>query len=471
MPGTQQILSATMLPRCAGVLFAWLAVTPLQAGEIPGLLPQLPPFHERDFEFVFSNDFLGRGGSVDDFRTQQLILSTRLTDRWFALLDHSILTLDRGPDAGRIDQLTLSAGYQLIARTREDRTDRVAAGFGARDSGSYGGERIQNGFHRLIGSEIEELPYVPGNDAEATVWLDASHYRLLQDTGEGRLLRSWRRGAWFRGGSLVTSGGEWDGTVSALAVASRSSIDVWFGVRTDWRRGYGSAVLEETAQAEEDVALVFGARFGPLVIETVQQLNNEASYGQLRLVSTGRRNVPSGKSPGPFALEFGFSMPDVTMRVVGKVPLRLPVLGRSGWQESLMLAASHGEPQYKNDNRLFVRSSQLDVGLEFERPWADDNDWLSVYALTSAGWREQALIAVNEAQAVKSGSVGRAVLTAGGGIRVLASGPPGGWRLRIQAGLLGTFPLADAELALDGGVYRVQERAINVLLGFTIEFE
>jgi hypothetical protein len=65
-----------MLLRCAGVLVAWLAVTPLQAGEIQGLLPQLPPFHERDFEFVFSNDFLGRGGSVDDFRTQQLIFSS-----------------------------------------------------------------------------------------------------------------------------------------------------------------------------------------------------------------------------------------------------------------------------------------------------------------------------------------------------------------------------------------------------------
>jgi hypothetical protein len=136
-----------------------------------------------------------------------------------------------------------------------------------------------------------------------------------------------------------------------------------------------------------------------------------------------------------------------------------------------VVVAAYGEPQYEDNNRLYVRSGQLDVGLEFERPWAGAGEWLTMYAVTTAGWREQTLLAVNEAQEERSGSVGRAVLTAGGGVRVHAAGPARGWRLSIHAGLFALFPLADADLEIGGEVIDVQRPALNALLGFTLAYE
>ena len=457
--------------RHAAALLLLLAARAASAGEIAGLSASLPPYLEADFGVVFSNDFLGRGGSVDDFRTQQLILSTRLSDRWFAMLDHSILTLSDGVGAGRIDQLAMSVGYGLVQRTGPDRTDRLTIGFGLRDAGSFGGERIQNGFHRLIGSDIEELPYVSGHGTDATLWADASHYRLLGDGGESAFLPGWRKGAWFRAGSLVTTRGQWDSMAAAFATLSRRSLDLWLGIRGDWRTGYTDSVLRETARAESDVALVLGARFGPLVLETVQQFDNDASYGQLRLVSTGRRDAPPRESPARVALDFGFSIPDVHMRVTGRYPLKLPFPVNSRWQRSVLVAASYGEPQYGDDNRAFVRTGQLDFGLAFERPWSLESDWLRLYAETSAGWREQAVIVAREAQEERSDSSGRAVLTIGAGVRVNAAGRSPGWMLRIQTGVYGTLPLADTTLEVDGEAYRLQEAELNVQLGFTVEFE
>jgi hypothetical protein len=43
--------------------------------------------------------------------------------------------------------------------------------------------------------------------------------------------------------------------------------------------------------------------------------------------------------------------------------------------------------------------------------------------------------------------------------------------VRIQAGLFGTLPVTDTSLELNGETYRVQEAALNGLLGFTVEFE
>ena len=454
--------------RQTAALLVVLASAAVSAGEVAGLLPPLPTFHEQDAGLIFSNDFLGRGGSVDDYRTQQIVLSARLSDHWSVLLDHSILTLSGGTETGRMDRLAVSFGYDFVSREQDDRADKVAAGFGARSEGSFAGERIQNGFHRLIGSTTEDLPYESGDGADATVWMDASHYRLLSDAGNNGLLPDWRKGAWVRAGSLVTAGGQWDSTISAHLVASRGLIDLWLGVRADWREGYDAGVLGETARAEEDVAVVLGARFGALVIETVQQLNNDASYGQLRLVSADRRNRSANHNPPQLAFDFGVSMPDVNVRVAGKYPVRLL---RPQWQESIVVAATYGEPQYDNNNQLYARNGQLEVGLEFERPWAVDRDWLSVFAVTTAGWREQALILSDEPGDERSDEVGRAVFTVGGGVRIDAAGPAKGWQLRIQAGLYATLPVADAYLEVGGETYRVQKAALNALLGFTVEFE
>lgn len=243
---------------------------PVIAGEIPGLTPQIPPFIERDLEVVFSNDFLGRGGSIDDFRTQQIVIAAKLSDTWIAILDHSILTLGSSLTPGRVDQLSASLGYQIINKVNDHSASKVNAGVGVRSAGDFAGERMQNGFHRLIGSDIEVLPYTDTDSTDVTAWFDVDHYRDFHYSG------SWRTGYWVRASSLLTSGGHWDGSAGLFGVASRPSLDIWLGLRRDWRTGYDSAIFRETAEAESDTAIVLGIRFGALVLETVQQINNDA---------------------------------------------------------------------------------------------------------------------------------------------------------------------------------------------------
>ena len=164
-------------------------------------------------------------------------------------------------------------------------------------------------------------------------------------------------------------------------------------------------------------------------------------------------------------------MPDVTMRVAGKYALSLPGPRGGEWQKSIVLAAAYGEPQYKGNNRLYVRTGQLEAGLEFERPWVADSHWLSVFGIASAGWREQSLILVDELREQRADDVGRAIVTVGGGFRANAAGPGRGWQLQIHAGLFATLPTDSARLDIGGETYRVQEAALTVVLGFTAGFE
>ena len=64
-----------------------------------------------------------------------------------------------------------------------------------------------------------------------------------------------------------------DAMAGLYAVAKRRQVNLWLGVRRDWRTGYDDDfVLRDTAHEEAKFAVAFGARFGALVIETVQRL-------------------------------------------------------------------------------------------------------------------------------------------------------------------------------------------------------
>lgn len=430
----------------------------------------MPPFLERDVEVVFSNDFLGRGGSVDDFRTQQIIISAKIANRWIALLDHSILTLSDSPTPGRIDQLTGSLGYQVINTVSDHLVTTLVAGIGVRNTGNFSGQRMQNGFHRLVGSEVDILPYTDTSRSEATAWFDADHYRSFGDAVEFRWAGTWRTGYWLRASSLLTSGGQWDGSAGLFAVASKPGIDLWLGLRRDWRSGYDDPVLRETAAAEDDLAIVLGARFGALVLETVQQLNNDASYGQLRLVSSGVRTSVAGNNPARLGLEAGFLLPNVQLRLAGRYRTRLFTNPNSRWKESVIVIANFGEPQHKDNAIVFVRSRQLDVGLDFERAFSE-HPWLSTYLSAGAGWRTESLIGVDALAGESSGSVGSAILSAGTGLRIDAGALGQRWNYRITLGLTGRLPIKDADLQIGATVLPVQEPALDLMLGVTFDFD
>ena len=97
---------------------------------------------------------------------------------------------------------------------------------------------MQSGFHRLIGSQIEMLPYTSTKRTDATAWFDAEHYTSMRESGATGLFGDWRLGRWWRVNSLITSDGQWDSSAALYAVANRRAIDVWFGLRRDWRNGH-----------------------------------------------------------------------------------------------------------------------------------------------------------------------------------------------------------------------------------------
>jgi len=438
------------------------------AGEIAGLRPQLPTYLQRDLDVTFINDFLGRGGSTDDYRTQQSIISATLTDRWIATLDHSILTLDDESSSGRIDQFSVSLGYELVRPQDDARADRLVVGTGLRSVGRFAGERIQNGFHKLVGSKIEELAYTDTSANDLTAWFDAERYRMIRGPTDRGFFKTWQMGYQLQASSLITTGGEWDSAVSVQAVISKPASDIWLGIRRDWRHGYDDAVLRETANAEEDVAFVLGARIGPLVIETVQQFNNDASYGQIRLVSSYEtRNY----SRPDFGLDFSVLVPDVQLRLAGRLPTRFLTDTSSRWSESIVLGLGYGEPQYKNDTSLFTRSRQIDAGIEFERPLIGDSGWLTAYGAAGAGWREEKLTGAGDLQGESSASVGRVVLTASAGLRFEVFNYPDRWRFRVQFGFLGRLPIDDAVVEMAGEAYQIQRSALDLMLGTTLDFK
>ena len=105
-------MSALRALACSALLLPATAF----AGEIPGLPLPLPPYLERGVELAMTNDFFGRGGMSDDFRTQQIVISARpASSPWSVNLDHSVLTDRRSANPGRIDQL--SAWRRLKVRT------------------------------------------------------------------------------------------------------------------------------------------------------------------------------------------------------------------------------------------------------------------------------------------------------------------------------------------------------------------
>jgi len=447
-------------------VFVILTITPVKAGEIPGLPPALLPLIDRDIALNFSNDFLGRGGSVDDFRTQQIILTAKINDRWLAIVDHSILTLTDSPAPGRVDQLSGSLGYHLLNSTSADSVDRFTVGGGFRSVGDFAGERMQNGFHRLIGSNIDSLSYVDTSTTDATGWFEAQRYREL------RRFDNWTTGYWLRAGSLGTTDGQWDSTAGVFAVAKRKSIDVWLGVRHDWRSGYDADNVQvETARAEEDTAVVIGVRFGALMLETVQQLNNDASYGQLSFVSSGFRSSKMHVDIPRIGLEFNFLVPDVHVQLVGRLRTNWVTGEDSVWRESTLLDLRYGEPQYKSDDSLFIKSQQITAGVEWERRLTEKVSWLSFYSSVGAGWRSEQLLRSTTMTNEKTKTVGSAVLTAAAGLRFLAATLGQRWNYRIQLGLSAWAPLDNASVQLGGEQFTLQESAISIALGMTFDFD
>ena len=446
----------------AAMLLGVAMSLPAAAGEIAGLPSNTPPIMQRPLEFSFSNDFLGRGGSVDDFRTQQFIVSGTIRDRWEVTVDHSILTLIDVDEPVRTDQLSATFGYRIINATSDTTVNRLTAGAGMRGYGDFGGERMQNGFHQLVRSSVEIAAYTDLDRTDGTAWLDAQRYHLLQGNSDSD---DWRWGYWLRGSALWASDGQLDAAAGAYGVAGKGSVDFWLGLRHDWRSGYEEPVLIETATAEQDLAAVFGLRWGPLIFETVQQFDNKASYGQVRLVASGFDDTRAGATQSNVQFDAGITVPDAYLILAGRWQASWLNRGESPWRRSLYLMGGHGEPQHDDDPMIYRRTSQAGAGIEWERRLEAAGGWTSAYFLAGAGWRQERITGDDERAGEQSDTVSRGVALAGAGLRFDAGELIAGYNFRIQLGLNAVIPFSGATLDMSGESYDVQNTNLGIALG------
>jgi len=444
------------------------------AAQIAGVPPALPPDMQRQVEIFFGNDFFGDGGARDDFRTQQLSLTAAVGERWMFVIDHSILTLEEpglGPE-GRLDQFSGSLGYRFFNDQGSHVRQSFDAGIGFRYSGDIAGSRIQNGFHQIINNEIKTMPYVDTERTDGTLWAVFDRTGTLKyDASVPLLGDGWQLGYWGRGTTLLTTDAQWDGDVRVAATAGRRWFQSWLGVQLNWREGYDrDNVQEQTARNEDGTGIVFGLRFGPILIETEQQFNGDSSSGHLSFVSTGQALPRLAYGTNKFSIQGGLTMPDITVSLQGRwTNCNLLRCGES-WQRALVLDARYGKPQFGAEVDRFVETIQVAGALEFERPLLDDLDWMTVYASAGLGWRSEQLQGEGDLGGQQSETVQRPGLVADTGVRFSTSAQSDSLNFMIQLGLSGWLPSSDGTVEFAGEEERLQRPRLVLLAGLMLEF-
>lgn len=446
--------SSPVPTRPAVIAILSLAACPASAATIPGTAPADPTARPRTYEIHLGNDFFGRGGAFDDFRTQQLVFAARIADVWSIVVDHSVLTLDESTDdrKGRLDQISGSI-VRCFADACDGPIDTARLGLGFRRTGRFAGERIQNGAHRLLAGSIKDLPYVGTRRTDLTLWARLERTRTL-----------WRGDAWeldyhALGIALVGTDGQSDGTGALFGVLSRSVFHAWLGLRGDWRAGHDrDPVQAETARAERGAFGVFGLRIGPILGESSHKLDGDGAFGRFSLVATGETRPAS--PPRGVGFQAGLTIPDVQASFQARRKTGGPLPG------FVLTELRYGRPQYEDSPREFVETWQLRGGYEVERPWP--NELVTGYVALVAGWRRERLRSDGEPDGEASSSVDRGVVGMDVGFRVVAAGEPGGRHFGIQTGLTGTLPFSDATVEFANGRRRVQRPELVLSLGMRL---
>ncbi len=423
------------------------------AGEIAGMPSHLPPLTRPEYTFFLGNDFFAPGTN-DDFRTQQIIATARIKDRWVLNMDHSMLTRADtivGTPA-RTDLMSLSMGYEVLRRGDNRAATSITIGAGVRAAGNFEGARIQNGFHTLIETGTSFLPYTDTRRTDATIWALAEKHAILREASGHGLISGWDTGYWVRAGALATDGGQLDAVAGVYAIATRTNLDIWAGVRRDWREGYDADIVQiETAAEESKVAISYGLRWGPLVLETVHRLDSFASYGQVSFVtSADTRSRPTERDANG-AVQVGLYLPHMMFQLGGRWHTHLLTDSNSDWRETVIVDFRGGQPQLDRDVTRFTESLQLTAGLEYSRQLWSGPEWLRIYAAASLGWRSEQLIGRGPLQGIRSASIGKAVLQVDAGLEVDAARIRNNWRHSLRFGLSGWLPEKSA-VVTDGGM-------------------
>jgi hypothetical protein len=452
--------------------FVCVVSVPAYAGEISGIPPHLAPTVRPDYSFYLGNDFAAAQTS-DDFRTEQMIATGRIGESWIAVLDHSIFTREDVAESarGRIDTMTLSLGYELLGRTGSGWRTSMTAGMALRGVGNFEGERVQNGFHRLIESDTSAIPYTETRRTDLAAWFLAEHYRRLLPAGGGGFARGWDIGYWARAGGLVTTDGQLDAVAGLYVLASRRLWDVWLGIRRDWRNGYDADfVLRDAADEEDKLAVSAGFRFGALVFESVQRLDSSASYGQLSFISSPRARGAGASKPGRADAQFTLQMPHITFQLAGRWHRRIFTSSAAAWSEAFFAELRGGQPQLGRDPTRFVETTQLGLGLEWSRPAVNGLPWLRFYTNTGLGWRREKLLGREQLLGLESAAVDRAVAILESGLEFDATRLSEHMRLKLRAGITAWHPFGDATVDIGGSSSEIQQPGASIAIGWVLSW-
>jgi hypothetical protein len=212
-------------------------------------------------------------------------------------------------------------------------------------------------------------------------------------------------------------------------------------------------------------------RFGAFMFETIQQFHNDASYGQIVLVSSGVRAENKCVEAPRIGIDFGFVLPDVEIKLAAKMRSNFLINENSRWRESAFVDVRYGKPQFEDDDALYVDVLQIGAGLEYELPVATGVNWLSYYVSLGAGWRDEQLNRETDGVSEKSDSVGRAVVTADVGLRFFAAAMGDSWNYRLQLGVSATAPLASKDMQIGIEKFTLQKPSLGILLGMSFDYD
>jgi hypothetical protein len=445
-----------------------------RAGEIVGLPPVSPPGAPRVAEISVGNDFFGRGGYIDDYRTQQLALILPIGERWIAALDHSILTLEEPDNAspGRLDQIGGSVGFVVWRDADPARPASLTAGLGFRSAGEFGGSRIQNGFHRLVNSDIKLTPFVGTERTDGSLWVRGEVAAPTAFGSPAWAGQGWTAGYWLHGTALATSDGQWDGAGAAHVTLTGPRSMTWFGLRGDFRGGYSRDIVQDgVADNEEGLYAVFGLRIGPLLLETAQGFDSERAFGRVSLrADLPADAVPPALTDGRYELGVALTAPDILLAVQGRREVCDWFRCAPGRRWRLVADLRFGEPQDGKAVDRYIETLQLGGGLELElRPAGLPRGW-AVYGMLGAGWRQERLDGDGPLGAERSGTASGGTLIGETGLRLATSGYGEAWAFRLQLGLSGWLPFSAERVEFAGRSERLLEAGVAAVLGAAFAF-
>jgi hypothetical protein len=441
---------ASVIVVCLGAA-AILLIAPQRvahAGNIPGLPMPLPPARDDRLRFGIENDFLGRGGEFDDNRTDAFALDLSLGERWLVVVDHSILTHE-GPtpgapepgEEGRLDEWAVSLAHRWDAPV-----GRVTVGAGLRGVGELNGAQIQNGFHRMFGSRIVDLPYLPSHRTDADAWLTLDREALCA------MSRDWKGGWWLNGAGQARTSGKLDGSLGAFGLVQHEIVQVRLGLRAEHREAADNIVQTPTADNERGVFGVLGVGVGPLDVETYQRTDGQAAYGRV-ILRAGPPTEAAETEPGDrYELRSGLRFPETALRI--GAAWSPPHTSAGARHPVVVLDFLTGQTPQDDSVERFRVERQLTGGVEWRGPTRAE--WITPLAGVGFGWRSESIEGAGALADTRSETAERAVVTGEAGADTRMSDLGGNGRLSLRLSLTGHWPLGDATVSFAGQSYRIE---------------